>query len=177
MNRKKLAKALRRLGVSPYRYNLDGKGRNDERWCLESTSVGWEVYYQERGVKTTSKQFVDEQSACSYILGMFLDEEDDVPDILPLGSVVLLQGGSKKVIITARAINVAHNNELYFFDYGAIAYPEGFVGDQMVYFQKDAVSQVLYAGYSDSTDENVVASIVKFVQENPTIKRGNPELW
>ena len=34
MNREEFIKAIKKLHVPPYLYNLEGSGRNDERFCL-----------------------------------------------------------------------------------------------------------------------------------------------
>lgn len=67
MNSEQLRDLLRKDGVPAFLYNLDGYGRNDERFCLEYTANGWHVYYSERGEKTTSKMFKSEDAACQYI--------------------------------------------------------------------------------------------------------------
>lgn len=48
-------------------YNLDEKGRTDERFCLKKSDNKWQVYYLERGVKTTNRFFDSESDACQYI--------------------------------------------------------------------------------------------------------------
>ena len=46
-------------------------------------------------------------------------------DYIPLGSVVYLKGGIKKLLVVARAIMAANGGKQYFFDYGGVLYPEG----------------------------------------------------
>ena len=48
-------------------YNVDGKGRTDERFCLAFNGRQWNVYYAERGNKTTNKFFDTESDALTYI--------------------------------------------------------------------------------------------------------------
>ena len=50
MTRETLEKKLKEAGVPDYKYNLTGKGRNDECLCLEKIRSKWSVYYLERGV-------------------------------------------------------------------------------------------------------------------------------
>ena len=75
-------------------------------------------------------------------------------DYLPLGSIVLLKNGVQKVLVISRAINVRNGENDFFFDYGGVAYPEGLIGDQMVYFNADKINKVVFKGYSDIDDEN-----------------------
>ena len=87
-------------------------------------------------------------------------------DYLPLGSVVLLKGGTQKILIIARALKVLNNNEEYFFDYGGVIYPEGLVGDQIAYFNGEQISKVVFEGYSDIDNENMIENIKSFISEN-----------
>lgn len=98
-------------------------------------------------------------------------------EFLPLGSIVLLKGGTQKVLIISRALKVRNGNEEYFFDYGGVAYPEGLVGAQMAYFNADKINKVVFEGYCDIDNENIVESINQFINENTDLKRGNPETW
>ncbi|MDE7395231.1 MAG: hypothetical protein K2M95_03825 [Clostridiales bacterium] len=68
MNAEELKRKLEEANIPPYLYNLDGKGRTDERFCLQKLGgVEWQVYYVERGVKTTDLRFATEEEACAYI--------------------------------------------------------------------------------------------------------------
>ena len=98
-------------------------------------------------------------------------------DILPLGSIVILKNGVQKLLIIARAINVKNNNKQYFFDYGAVAYPDGLIGDQMAYFNADSVNKVVFEGYSDEADESMKDMIRQFTDSHPDILRGDPASW
>ncbi len=97
---------------------------------------------------------------------------------LPLGSIVLLSGGTQKLLIIARAINATDSmNNQFFFDYGGVAYPEGLTGDQMAYFNCDAVETVIFEGYHDIEDEHMIRNINSYLNRNSDIKRGSPEAW
>ena len=71
MNIRELKKALKAAGIPAESYNLDGKGRDDERLCLVNENSKWVVYYLERGVRTTELFFDREDEACDYILKSF----------------------------------------------------------------------------------------------------------
>ena len=71
MNTKELEKALKKAKIPAEYYNLDGKGRDDERLCLVKEDSKWVVYYLERGVRTTELFFDNEEEACDYILKSF----------------------------------------------------------------------------------------------------------
>ena len=98
-------------------------------------------------------------------------------DFLPLGSIVLLQGGTRKVMIIARGMNVKRGDDVFFFDYGGVIYPEGLTGDQMVYFNRDGIIKVYFHGYSDDEDDVVLTALKAYLDNNPNLNRANPASW
>lgn len=42
---------MKKNQVPNFYYNIDGKGRDDERFCLVKDGEKWNVYYSERGVR------------------------------------------------------------------------------------------------------------------------------
>lgn len=58
---------LRKVSAPKYMYNIDGVGRDDERFCMVKEGEKWNVYYAERGCKTTNKYFDSESDALTYI--------------------------------------------------------------------------------------------------------------
>lgn len=95
---------------------------------------------------------------------------------LPLGSVVILKGGIKKLLIVARGLTVNYGDEEKFFDYGASDYPMGIIGDQLAYFNHDAITKVVFEGFSDDDDKVVVDNINRFIAENKVVRVSNEEL-
>ena len=57
--------------VPNFLFNLDGVGRDDERFCLVQVGEKWNVYYSERGCKTTNELFDTESDALNYIIKRF----------------------------------------------------------------------------------------------------------
>lgn len=94
---------------------------------------------------------------------------------LPLGSVVVLKGGIQKLLIVSRGINVKREEEVLFFDYGGVLFPEGLLGDQMAYFNHDGIESVVFEGYDDEDSKKLVENINRYLSKNPEIKKGNPE--
>lgn len=94
---------------------------------------------------------------------------------LPLGSVVVLKGGIQKLLIISRGINVKRNDEVLFFDYGGVLFPEGLTGDQMAYFNHDGIESVIFEGYNDDDSKKLAENINRYLLKNPKIKRGNPD--
>ncbi|EKY29044.1 DUF4176 domain-containing protein [Clostridium celatum] len=77
---------------------------------------------------------------------------------LPIGSVVLLKNGTKRVMIYGRKqIHIETGKE---WDYLACLYPEGNINEEFMYlFNHDQIDKVYYLGYRDDEE-------VKFVEEN-----------
>ena len=92
---------------------------------------------------------------------------------LPLGSIVYLKGGTKKVIIIARGLVAKRGDGVVFFDYGGVPYPEGLQDDQMAYFQHDGISRVVFEGYTDLDNEVTVDKINAYLEKHPELERGN----
>lgn len=92
---------------------------------------------------------------------------------LPIGSVVLLKGGQKKLMIISRALRVKIGDSERYFDYGGIIYPEGLLGEQIAYFNSEGITEVVFKGYSDAEDEQMVKSINVYLEEND-IRKGDP---
>ncbi len=72
-----------------------------------------------------------------------------IKDILPIGSVVLLKDGEKKLMICGiKQIDVEGTGKEY--DYLGFLYPEGHVGEQFQYlFNHDDIEHVFFRGYDD----------------------------
>lgn len=70
---------------------------------------------------------------------------------LPIGSVVLLKGATKKVMITSYLIFAkGQDEEKKMFDYGGCSYPEGVIESNFaVGFDHEKIDKVIHLGYSD----------------------------
>lgn len=68
---------------------------------------------------------------------------------LPLGSVVLLKGAKKKLMITGFAtIDTAKKDKVY--DYTGCLYPEGVIStDKNILFDHSDIEKIFCIGYSD----------------------------
>ena len=96
---------------------------------------------------------------------------------LPLGSVVILNGGIQKLMIVGRGLNVKKDNETFFFDYGGVLFPQGLTGDQLIYFDHVGVAKVVSYGYMDEDSAIIDDQLEKYVRDNPNIKRADPDKW
>lgn len=72
-------------------------------------------------------------------------------DLLPIGSVVLLNGGTKRVMICGRIQARAGEDKVY--DYSACYFPEGIIDDSsMFFFDRDAIEVVFFIGCQDEEE-------------------------
>ena len=72
-------------------------------------------------------------------------------EFLPIGSVVLLKGGNKRIMICGRIQAQAGSDIIY--DYSACYYPEGIVDPKsMFFFNRDAIEAVYFRGYEDQDE-------------------------
>ena len=96
------------------------------------------------------------------------------PDFLPLGSVVVIKGNVKKLMIIARGLALKHEGEVSYFDYGACTYPEGLIGDQVIYFNHDVILKKVFDGFSDE-DERMMIENLKTTLAGIDMKKGDPK--
>jgi len=69
--------------------------------------------------------------------------------LLPIGSVVLLTGSKKRVMIAGVCQKNASNPESI-WDYAGVLYPEGYLsGDKMFMFNREQIETVYALGYQD----------------------------
>ena len=102
----------------------------------------------------------------------------EAPDFLPLGSVVRLQGSEdKRFVVVGRALainNPESNGAKEYFDYAVSLYPEGIVGDAVIYTNHDCITEVVFRGYSDGEDERLVEMIREVLLNVFDIPKANP---
>lgn len=70
-------------------------------------------------------------------------------NLLPIGSVVLLKGATKKLMITGiKPMLDSQPDKIY--DYIGVMYPEGFVGgDSNFLFNHEDINDVVFKGYDN----------------------------
>lgn len=75
-------------------------------------------------------------------------ECDMYGDLLPIGSVVLLKGANKRVMIISRIQAMADTKAIY--DYASCPYPEGIVDpENIIFFNRDDIERVYFIGFQD----------------------------
>ncbi len=68
--------------------------------------------------------------------------------LLPIGSVVLLQESTKKVMIVGVCQRGGSENKIW--DYAGVVFPEGFLSsDKLFLFNNEQINQIFAIGYQD----------------------------
>ncbi len=96
------------------------------------------------------------------------------PEYLALGSIVTLKGSEKKLMVLNRALLVdLDGNKREYYDYSFCFYPEGLIGDNVIYSNHDCIDTVLFEGHSDDEDIELMKAISAAVMEL-NVEKGNP---
>ncbi|MBE5960919.1 MAG: DUF4176 domain-containing protein [Lachnospiraceae bacterium] len=78
---------------------------------------------------------------------------------LPIGSVVRLKGGTKRIMIYGRKQISADTGAT--FDYVACFYPEGNISNQHTFlFNHDNIEEVVFKGFCDEEEEKFTAEVL-----------------
>ena len=90
---------------------------------------------------------------------------------LPVGTVVLLKGGKKELVIVSYCIIPSGNVQEVVYDYGGCLYPEGLIrSDQLYAFNHDQIEKVIFKGYESSEQSNLSNVIKELINDK---KRDN----
>lgn len=93
-------------------------------------------------------------------------------EFLPLGTICIVKGNTKKLMIIARGVaTVMEGNPLY-FDYGACLYPEGLLGDSLIYFNREDIQKVVHEGFVNDENELALENLVAAI-ETSDIPKGD----
>lgn len=89
---------------------------------------------------------------------------NNIKELLPIGSVVLLKEGTKKVMIFGIKQTDSAGGEEH--DYIGVVYPEGNLGAEMqFFFEHENIEEVVFRGYEDAERENFIAVLSRYYDE------------
>lgn len=72
---------------------------------------------------------------------------------LPIGSVVRLNKGEKKLMIVSRFPLYKDGNDIGYFEYCSCIFPSGIDGKEFIFFNKEDIAEVYFEGYVDVSEE------------------------
>ena len=85
-----------------------------------------------------------------------------IKDLLPIGSIVLLKGGVRKLMIIGIKVTTPDQKDVI-FDYMGVLYPEGFMGEVGNFlFNQSDINDVIFKGYNNPERE----TFLEFIEEN-----------
>ncbi len=95
--------------------------------------------------------------------------------LLPIGTVVMLKKGNKKLMIIGVKQMEAGNPDVV-YDYIGVIYPEGYLGENAVFlFNHDAILDVVHEGYKNPEFDDFVTILGKIQEEMEKTKDNNEE--
>lgn len=84
---------------------------------------------------------------------------------LPIGTVCLLKGAKKRVMITGFC-TIADGNKEEIYDYNGCMYPEGVVtAEKTLLFNHNQIEKIYYMGYSDEEDKEFKKNLNELVKQ------------
>lgn len=89
---------------------------------------------------------------------------ENIKNLLPIGSVVILKGGRKKImIIGVKQTDLKTQKE---YDYLAVPYPEGFLTADCTFFiDESAIEKVFFRGYEDEERNLFIDKLNEYYEE------------
>lgn len=82
-----------------------------------------------------------------------MENEEQYKGLLPLGSVVLLKGAYKKLVVYGRKQVHIDTNKVY--DYLGVVFPEGYIDPNYSFlFNQEDIEVVKYVGYCNDEEED-----------------------
>lgn len=86
-----------------------------------------------------------------------------IKDLLPIGTVVLLKDGEKRLMINGIMQTDSSTGKNY--DYMGILYPEGHIGEGFQYlFDHDDINEVVFRGFEDVERNEFIDKLVKMYE-------------
>ena len=85
---------------------------------------------------------------------------------LPIGSIVLLKNGTKKIMVTGYLPISNDNGQKTIFDYSACLFPEGILSsDKTAAFNHDQIAEVIHEGYSNEETEKFTEALLDILNK------------
>lgn len=88
-----------------------------------------------------------------------------IKDLLPVGSVVLLKGGIKKLVIMGIKQADADKPDIE-YDYAGVMYPEGYLGNDTLYlFNHADINDIIFTGYTNPERDEFLSEVEKLYND------------
>ena len=88
-----------------------------------------------------------------------------IRDLLPIGTIVLLKNGEKRLMISG-VMQSEMENDGRDYDYLGVLYPEGHIGEQFQYlFNHEDIENVVFRGFEDEERTVFIEKLAEFYGE------------
>jgi len=89
----------------------------------------------------------------------------NINELLPIGSIVLLEGGEKRLMVCGvKQSDASGAGKEY--DYMGVLYPEGHLGDGFQYlFDHSDIAHIVFRGYEDAERTDFLAKLSVYYAE------------
>ena len=88
-----------------------------------------------------------------------------IKDLLPIGTIVLLKDGEKRLMINGIMQSEAGGDGKE-YDYLGILYPEGHIGDQFQYlFNHEDIIEIVFRGFEDAEREEFLSRLTDLYEK------------
>ena len=95
---------------------------------------------------------------------------------LPLGTVVMLKGASKRLMITGFCTMAAEESEGVMYDYSGCMYPEGVISsDQTALFNHDQIEKIYHMGLVDQEEKDFKIKLNQLLYANSPVAESAPQ--
>ena len=74
-------------------------------------------------------------------------------ELLPLGSILYLEGATSKLMVVGRGPVFESDNEPVYSDYVGVVYPEGINPEDAIFFNHENIDKVVFEGFKDEEEE------------------------
>ena len=94
--------------------------------------------------------------------------KNSVKSFLPIGTVIMLKEGEKRLMIFGILQNAGTENETTAFDYIGVPYPEGNMGpDSQFLFQHEDIKEVYFRGFEDVERQEFIFNLEQYMNNLP----------
>ena len=89
-----------------------------------------------------------------------------IKELLPVGSIVLLKDGEKRLMVSGIMQSDAATNDKE-YDYLGVLYPEGHIGEDFQYlFNHEDIVEVFFRGYEDDERAEFLEKLAEFYEQD-----------
>lgn len=88
-------------------------------------------------------------------------------ELLPIGTVVLLENGEQELMITSRFPLYNNEGDVGYFDYAGCFYPQGQFNEGNYFFNQEDIKKILFKGYESPQEMELRLNIMNQINTTP----------